>query len=201
MEQNKGKPKIDTSVSLYEDTAPPREFAGEIFYTPERRDLTASQTEVLQLLARGKIRAEIAKELDLSERSVDSIIRIGICSRLDVRTIAAAVFSGVYRGIVNPTEAVGDRMPERIPRLTAREIEVLDVLTREGNGSTDLEIAAILGVQERTVAQHFAKIFTDFSIHNRVTVGLIYLARHDEFTPRRLVHRRYKTARRNVRKI
>jgi DNA-binding NarL/FixJ family response regulator len=59
--------------------------------------------------------------------------------------------------------------------LSARETEVLQLLT---NGSTNLEIAAVLVVSVHTVERHLQNAYRKISVRNRADAAA-YMARHE----------------------
>ncbi|MFI9509868.1 response regulator [Nocardia sp. NPDC052566] len=76
---------------------------------PPRRDarlgeLTAREYEVLELIGRGRVNAEIARELGISEVTVKS--HVGhIFGKLDLRDRAAAIVFAFDHGVVTPGES------------------------------------------------------------------------------------------------
>lgn len=76
---------------------------------PARRDdrlaeLTAREYEVLELIGRGRVNAEIATELGISEVTVKS--HVGhIFGKLDLRDRAAAIVFAFDHGVVSPGES------------------------------------------------------------------------------------------------
>jgi RNA polymerase sigma factor (sigma-70 family) len=61
-----------------------------------------------------------------------------------------------------PEEEV-DRMQERLYRLTGRQREILDHVLE---GSTNEEIATILGISRRTVETHRLRVMAALGAHN-----------------------------------
>jgi len=61
-----------------------------------------------------------------------------------------------------PEEEV-DRMQERLHRLTGRQREILDHVLE---GSTNEEIATILGISRRTVETHRLRVMAALGAHN-----------------------------------
>lgn len=79
-------------------------IAGEVFDAlrhgrPEKRKLTTRQAEVLQLIAEGKSAKEIAAELDLSPRTVESH-KYAMMEQLGVKTTAELVQYAVKSGLI-----------------------------------------------------------------------------------------------------
>lgn len=60
------------------------------------------------------------------------------------------------------------------PELTIREKEVLEMLVA---GRSNKEIAAPLGIEERTVKAHVAKMMRKVGVHNRITLSVQALNR------------------------
>lgn len=79
-------------------------IAGEVFDAlrkggPEKQKLTTRQEEVLQLIAEGKSAKEIAAELDLSPRTVESH-KYAMMDQLGLKTSAELVQYAVKRGLI-----------------------------------------------------------------------------------------------------
>jgi DNA-binding NarL/FixJ family response regulator len=67
-------------------------------------DLTAREYEVLELIGRGRVNAEIARELGISEVTVKS--HVGhIFGKLELRDRAAAIVFAFDHGVVTPGES------------------------------------------------------------------------------------------------
>ncbi len=62
-----------------------------------------------------------------------------------------------------------DRAVDRVPALTAREIEVLDLVAQ---GLANKQIASRLGIRERTVKAHLTSIFQALGVHDRTQAAL-----------------------------
>lgn len=65
--------------------------------------LTARQTEILRLVARGRSSKEIARDLTLSIKTVETH-RAQIMDRLDIRDVAGLVRYAIRNGLVAPDE-------------------------------------------------------------------------------------------------
>ena len=52
--------------------------------------------------------------------------------------------------------------------MSPRQVEICDALTGGRLGTTNAELARMLGIAERTVKAHFNKLFLTFRVRNRV---------------------------------
>jgi DNA-binding NarL/FixJ family response regulator len=68
------------------------------------------------------------------------------------------------------TQGEADEMA--LQTLTDREIEVLQLVAR---GSTNQDIATLLGIDERTVRVHVTHILQKLDLHNRTQAALFAL--------------------------
>lgn len=66
----------------------------------EKSNLTARETEILQLIVQEKTTKEIAKELHLSEKTIETH-RSNLMLKLDVKNIAGMVRKAIMQGLVN----------------------------------------------------------------------------------------------------
>lgn len=81
-----------------------------------------------------------------------------------------------------PEEEVG-RMQERLHRLTGRQSEILDHVLA---GSTNEEIATLLGISRRTVETHRLRVMAALGAHNTAElVGkVVWLRAREHFLDR-----------------
>jgi DNA-binding NarL/FixJ family response regulator len=75
--------------------------------------------------------------------------------------LSPSIAAGAGGGVTAEVPGQGTR---RGPRLTAREIGTLRLLAR---GARNREIAAALGVSERTVVNHVSSIYAKLGVHDR----------------------------------
>ena len=75
------------------------------------------------------------------------------------------------RLLVAPTSVP---VPDRSPRLSPRELDVLRLLVA---GHHDREIATALRVSPRTIQTHVASLFAKFGVNSRVEVTAIAVRR------------------------
>jgi DNA-binding NarL/FixJ family response regulator len=85
--------------------------------------------------------------------------------------LAAAQHQAAPMALVPPPRG----RARRSDGLSARETEVLQLLT---NGSTNLEIAAVLVVSVHTVERHLQNAYRKISVRNRADAAA-YMARHE----------------------
>jgi DNA-binding NarL/FixJ family response regulator len=85
--------------------------------------------------------------------------------------LAAAQHQAAPMAVVPPPRG----RARRSDGLSARETEVLQLLT---NGSTNLEIAAVLVVSVHTVERHLQNAYRKISVRNRADAAA-YMARHE----------------------
>jgi DNA-binding NarL/FixJ family response regulator len=71
---------------------------------------------------------------------------------------------------VSISELGPDRPQEDKPRLSDREWDVLDLLA---SGMTNRAAARRLGISERTVREHIARIFLKLRVNSRVEAAVI----------------------------
>lgn len=103
----------------------------------------------------------------------------------DVEEIAVAV-RAAHRGGLQLDPAVARRLTEslrrpREPELTPRELEVLRLLSE---GQSNKEIAATLGISERTARTHVSRILAKLGLSSR-TQAALWAARHEAGGPLR----------------
>ena len=67
------------------------------------------------------------------------------------------------------SESPGRFFPAGRTAFTAREREVLELLV---GGRSNKEIGAALGIEERTVKAHIAKLMRKNSVHNRLALSV-----------------------------
>lgn len=71
--------------------------------TPQQEPLTARETQVLQLVARGLTNAEIGRQLSIGEATVKSHL-LKLFKKLDVSDRTAAVTTAMAQGILPPSQ-------------------------------------------------------------------------------------------------
>ncbi|MCI2395698.1 response regulator transcription factor [Aliiroseovarius sediminis] len=84
-------------------------------------------------------------------------------------------------GVVNGGERTQSRGPSKpLPNLTAREVEVLDLVS---NGLPNKTIAHRLALSEHTVKLHVHHVFGKLNVHNRASATNWYLSHRDGLRP------------------
>lgn len=109
-------------------------------------ELTAREYEVLELIGRGRVNAEIARELGISEVTVKS--HVGhIFGKLDLRDRSAAIVFAFDHGVVSPENPLLDGSP------------AIRVTTGCGGctGWTDLDGGSVVGSGRTSCARCWAK--------------------------------------------
>ena len=113
------------------------------------------------------------QRLDAPYESAKVRVAIAVACRavgdVDTATIELAAARDVFDGLgavtdVARVDAIGGAPPATPGGLSAREVEVLRHLA---GGGTNREIAATLGISERTVDRHVSNIFTKLDVSSR----------------------------------
>jgi DNA-binding NarL/FixJ family response regulator len=94
---------------------------------------------------------------------------------MDLELVEAVKHVAAGRRVLDPrlgTVKALDRMTQ--PRLTAREIEVLQLIAQ---GKSNKEVAAILGLSANTINVHRANLMQTIGIHNTAEL-VLYAIRH-----------------------
>jgi RNA polymerase sigma factor (sigma-70 family) len=81
--------------------------------------------------------------------------------------------SPIARMVVRRFQEQG-RMQQKLDQLTARETEILEHISR---GLSTKEIAALLGLSDRTIGSHLRKIYDKLQVHSRAAAIARFLQR------------------------
>ncbi|HUG16160.1 MAG TPA: AAA family ATPase [Thermomicrobiales bacterium] len=88
----------------------------------------------------------------------------GLASQLDDEEMREAFLSRALAKLHEPPPAIEPRSAENPAGLTAREIEVLRLVT---DGLTDIEVSERLFISPRTVSQHLRSVYGKLDVNNR----------------------------------
>lgn len=120
----------------------------------------------------------IHNEIDYLVKAMDMGCDGYVLKDSDSATLKKAIFT-VYGGetyiepqltpLLNSSLAERDVMKDKLDYLTKRELEVLKLIA---NGLFNKEIAAILGISERTVKNHVSNIFRKISVSDRTQAAV-----------------------------
>jgi DNA-binding NarL/FixJ family response regulator len=133
------------------------------------RNLTARETILLELVADGLTNRQIARRLQISEKTVKNHLsaifpKIGATARTQ-----AAVYAISYTPVEQEAAP-----PAKDDDLTPREWSVLDLVA---DGLTNREIADRLQISEKTVKNHLSAIFPKIGVTAR-TQAAVYAVGH-----------------------
>ena len=81
--------------------------------------------------------------------------------------------SPIARMVVRKFHEQG-RMQQKLDQLTARETEILDHISR---GLSTKEIAALLGLSDRTIGSHLRRIYDKLQVHSRTAALAKFMQR------------------------
>jgi len=93
---------------------------------------------------------------------------------MDLELVDAVKAVAAGRRVLDPRLAPPGDSPEAVPSLSARELEVLQLIV---NGKSNKDIAAMLSLSANTVAVHRANIMQALDIHNTAEL-VVYAIRH-----------------------
>ncbi|MDT0438358.1 LuxR C-terminal-related transcriptional regulator [Streptomyces sp. NPDC005840] len=141
--------------------------------------LTYRELDVLSLLARGLSNRLIARELDISDKTVKNHLssiyfKIGATHRTEAALYARSIGLTGPDDIADPSATASAPVPEEDappadPALTARERGVLSLLAR---GMSNRLIARKLDISEKTVKNHLSSIYLKIGATHRTQAAL-----------------------------
>ncbi|HTJ66794.1 MAG TPA: LuxR C-terminal-related transcriptional regulator [Actinospica sp.] len=137
------------------------------------RSLTARETTLLELVAGGLTNRQIARRLQISEKTVKNHLsaifpKIGATARTQAAVYAIGQTTAVAEAPERPSR------PATEENLTPREWSVLDLVA---HGLTNRQIARRLEISEKTVKNHLSAIFPKIGATHRTQAAVYAVGR------------------------
>lgn len=135
------------------------------------RGLTPKQIEILNLIAQGFQKGEIAKKLGIAADTVSSAIfhPEGIHSRLGTNERIETILKALKDGLLN-SAAITERFDfDRYSLLTDREVEFYEeIISPENYFLGNKGIANKMGIDTQSLKNSSSRIYTKLGVKNRV---------------------------------